>query len=157
MFFEEVLASILAHVGSLGWDASCWTDDNLSSKKIYPGYQFPSKSKKWVARLKTTDESMSLFVQRVQTTHERKPEHMRKKLDSNSLDAISERAAALWHMGNNIQLATPLIATTVHSNWLSAWAQGSDHIDMELQALLLDNLCQMVALALVFWSNGHLR
>jgi hypothetical protein len=138
VFVQDVLASILVHVGNVGWDASCWTDDNLSSKKLYPGFQFPSKSKKWVSRLKTTEESMALFVTRVQTAHERKPDYLRKKIDSSGMEVLAERAAVLWHLGNEIQLVTPLPFQTIVENWLTAWAQGSDHVDMELQSLLLD-------------------
>jgi hypothetical protein len=125
-------------VGDLGWESSCWSDDNLSSKKLYPGYQFPSKSKKWVSRLKTTPESMALFVQRVQTAHEKRPDYMRKKMDQSSMEAFAERAAALWHLAEEIKLHTPLPAASIDEHWLSAWAEGSDHVEMELQSLLLD-------------------
>ena len=43
----EIVDSILGHVNLLGWQDAVWSDDNLAGKKIYPRYQFPSKSKKW--------------------------------------------------------------------------------------------------------------
>ena len=135
---QDVLASILVHVGHLTWEGSCWSDDNLASKKIYPGYQFPSKGKKWVSRLKTNAESMALFVDRIQGIHEKNPSYLRKKLDAATMEALSERAATLWHLANEIQLTTPLTERIVREHWLLAWTNGSDHVDMELQSMLLD-------------------
>ena len=125
-------------MGRLGWEGSCWSDDNLSTKKIYPGYQFPSKGKKWVSRLRTTDESMALFVERVQGCHEKNPQYLRKKLEMVTMEGLAERAAALWHLAQEIQLVTPLPRELLVEHWLQAWADGSDHVDMELQSMLLD-------------------
>ena len=106
-FSQEILAQILAHVGNVGWDSSCWSDDNLSSKKLYPSFSFPSKSKKWAGRLKVTDESMGLFVQRVQTVHEQCQAWLKKKKDTSTMEAFAERAAALWRLGKEVCVNTP--------------------------------------------------
>ncbi len=39
---EVCLQKILDHVGNVGWSAAVWSDDNLSTKKFYPRFQFPS-------------------------------------------------------------------------------------------------------------------
>ena len=41
--FQEVLSSILAHVGELGWTNCVWGDENLATKKLYPNFQFTAK------------------------------------------------------------------------------------------------------------------
>ena len=64
---EAVKDNILEHVGNVSWDDSCWNEDTLSSKKIYPGFQFQAKSKQWLPRLKTSDASMGLMVSRMHT------------------------------------------------------------------------------------------
>ena len=48
---QEVLAGILKHVNTQGWEQCCWSDDNLSTKKLYPGFQFAGKQQ-WVPRLR---------------------------------------------------------------------------------------------------------
>ena len=97
---EEVQDKILEHVGNVSWDDSCWTEDTLASKKIYPGYQFQSKSKQWLSRLKTSEESMGLMVSRLQAVHEQTPSFMRaKKPDMKAVESMSERAAVVLALG----------------------------------------------------------
>ena len=57
----------------MGWDHCSWSEENLSSKKLYPGFQFQAKSKKWLPRLKVTPESHKLTVTRIQGTNEAAP------------------------------------------------------------------------------------
>lgn len=52
--FQEVLSSILAHVGELGWTNCVWGDENLATKKLYPNFQFTAKGTVWQNRLRTT-------------------------------------------------------------------------------------------------------
>ena len=56
----------------------------MSSKKIYPKYRFPARTKKWLSRVKTREASMRLLVQRVQATHEKAARLYLKKLDTNA-------------------------------------------------------------------------
>ena len=93
-------AKILDHVGNVSWENCCWTEDILSSKKIYPGYQYHSNTKTWVSRLRTSDESMDLMVSRMQTLHEKAPAFMRaKKPEVNIMEGMAERAVAVWSLG----------------------------------------------------------
>ena len=66
---QEILSLIVEHVSAMGWEACCWSDDALSSKKIYQKYQFPAGAKKWLSRVRTSEDSMRLLVQRAQATH----------------------------------------------------------------------------------------
>eukprot|EP00973_Karenia_brevis_P037255 5136229-Karenia_brevis.AAC.1 len=58
-----VLQSILGHVSKCGWDACAWTNESLAHKKIFTAYQFPSKSRAWLSRVKATADSILLFTQ----------------------------------------------------------------------------------------------
>ena len=51
-----VLIAILEHVETLTWEQACWSDDNLCNKKLFPNFQFPTKSKKWLPRIKTSED-----------------------------------------------------------------------------------------------------
>jgi len=119
---QETLQSILKHVGDLGWDQSAWSDDNLASRKVYPKCQFSTKSKKWLPRIKTCDESMALLIRRVQMTHQEMPLYMRRKLEVNQLEALAERAAAVWHLAKEVQLSVPLSDDVIKREWLDARA-----------------------------------
>ena len=90
----EIVDSILGHVNLLGWQDAVWSDDNIAGKKIYPRYQFPSKSKNWSPRVRTLEESMLIMKQRVNTVHERLPHYMRKKMELSKLEEMAEQAEA---------------------------------------------------------------
>ena len=106
---QDVLSLILEHVSVMGWDACCWSDDALSSKNIYPKYQFPATSKTWLPRVKSSEDSMRMLVQRVQATHETTARFFQKKLDTNALEALAERAAAVESMGKEVQQTVPFV------------------------------------------------
>ena len=86
---EETLNLILAHVNAYGWQNSCWSDDSLAVKKLYPGYQFACTKKSWLSRMKTTEESMDLCVRHLQSTFERKSGHLRQKADPQTVEDVS--------------------------------------------------------------------
>ena len=92
---SDTLTMILDYVQAEGWGSSCWGTETLANKKMYPNHQFSSKSKKWVPRIKTSDESMKLMVTLCQRMGSTQQVHMKKKLDVSMQDAMSERAAAL--------------------------------------------------------------
>ena len=62
-----MLTSIVEFVGKTGWEECCWSDDALAFKKIYTGHQFTSKSKKWIPRIKVSDDSMEMMIKRGHT------------------------------------------------------------------------------------------
>ena len=77
---QDVLSLILEHVSVMGWDACCWTADAVSSKNIYPKSPPIVKSKKWLPRVKSSEDSMRMLVQRVQATHQQAARFCQKKL-----------------------------------------------------------------------------
>ena len=78
---QDTLDLILDHVNTLGWDHCVYSEDNLASKRIYVGYQFPAKSKRWQQRLKVTELSMLTMTSRVQFLQETAADYCRRKLD----------------------------------------------------------------------------
>ena len=54
---EETLDLILAHVQECGWEKSVWSDENLSTKKLYPGFQFNAKGQQWTQRLRRIEQN----------------------------------------------------------------------------------------------------
>ena len=134
----EALKSILEHVSALSWADCVWCEDTLCNKKIYPKHQFPSKSKRWLVRNKTTEESFILMVQRAQNTWESSASVGRTKLTTTELESLAERAAACLSLAAELQLTVPIKDTVIEEQWVGAWRGGSDQVDVELQAVLLD-------------------
>ena len=100
---RDTLLKILSHVGRLGFENSCWTDDNLSFKKMYPLHQFPTKHKKWVSRIRTSEKSFDVMITRVHAVFEASPLYMRRKLDSATLEAMAERSACLLALAKDLK------------------------------------------------------
>ena len=135
---EETLNLILAHVNAYGWQNSCWSDDSLAVKKLYPGYQFACTKKSWLSRMKTTEESMDLCVRHLQSTFERKSEHLRQKADPQTVEDVSLRAAVCWHLGQELLSQVPIDPAKLEQVWYSNFAQGDGPVASELQGILMD-------------------
>ena len=121
---QEILSLIVEHVSAMGWEACCWSDDALSSKKIYPKYQFPARTKKWLSRVRTSEDSMRLLVQRAQATHVQAARLYMKKFDTKDLEALAERAAALENLGKEVQQTIPLSNEVLEKEWWGPWLQA---------------------------------
>ena len=79
-----------------------------------------------------------MLVQRGQATHEKASRLVPKKLDTNTLEGLAERAAAVEIMGKEVQQTVPLSNEVLEKEWWGPWAAGSEHIDMEVQVHLID-------------------
>jgi hypothetical protein len=136
---EDVMNQILMHVSRVGWECAIWSDDNLCSKKLYPGFQFSAKSKAWLPRLRVCEESMLLFVKRVQLKHEQQPAYLlRRKLELSATEALAERAAFIYNVGQELLSIVPVKAELLQQNFYEAWTSGCSQIDTEAQAALMD-------------------
>ena len=135
---KDTLMEIFHHVSELGWEGSCWSEESLSTKKMYPGYMFASKSKSWGTRLRTTDSSMALAVRRLQNQHKKSPLYSRRKVDLAKVDQYSERAALVENLAKELLQRIPVDQQLVDAEWRDAWATGSDIVDIEVQALLIE-------------------
>ena len=62
---KETLDILMKIVSLLGWDGSPFSEDALSSRKIYPGKHFRSACKAWTNRQEVTMESMNVMFQNI--------------------------------------------------------------------------------------------
>ncbi|CAE7298363.1 unnamed protein product [Symbiodinium sp. CCMP2592] len=133
-----VLDDILDHVQSLGWDTCVWSDDNLSTKKLYPKFQFPARSKAWQQRLRTSEDSMTLAVRRLQQSHVRLPEYQRKKPDCHSVEEISAMAACAVNLTIEIQKLAPIAQSKLEAEFLQPFGDGCPNVAQEIEVALLE-------------------
>lgn len=134
----DTLMLILRHCGDVGWDDSVWLEDALASKKLYARHQFPSKHKKWLPRLLVTHDSMRLCIEKCQQQHIAASKYMRRKMEVGRVEIMSERAAAIYHIGEEVTQNSPISKLLVKERWTDAWVAGADHIDIEIQGALVD-------------------
>lgn len=124
-----------------GWEHSVWNDDNLSSKKLFPKYQFPSRSRVWQARTKVTEESMYAAVQHLQKKHDLLRNSSTKKSlrpDVNAVEEVSLKAAVCFSLMNEFLSVSPVDKNKVASEWIHKWAEGDAKVDIELDTLLMN-------------------
>jgi len=106
---HDVIHAIFKHTEKMTAGAGVWTDDNIASKKLFPGFSFGAgRSKTWPLRLKVTPESMELMVMHAQHAHETTPAKMRKRPDLQHMVAVAEIAAALYALGQEAMTVVPV-------------------------------------------------
>ena len=136
---RNVVDSILSCVSSFGWAGCPYSDDSLSSRKIYPGFQFRcTTSRKWMTRLKTSAASMSLHIQKVGSVHGSTPWYMRGKMEKTTMESLAEQAAATYNIGLEIQKEVPIPDSVLKDTWMDRWANGCPRMDSEIQSALAD-------------------
>lgn len=79
---------------------------------------------------------MTLMVRRVQAVHSLST--IKKKITAAELEATAERAAVVYHLGMEFKNSTPVGEEIMKEKWFEAWADGSAHVDSEVQALILE-------------------
>ena len=130
---------ILNHVGTLGWENAAWTEENLASKRLFPGHVFPAKSRKWQQRLKVSDRSLRIMVRRIHWEQEHQAPGTRSlKMDDRACELLAEKAACLVSLADEFCSEHPISHETVQRKILDEWSTGCTRIDMELSAQLLE-------------------
>ena len=54
------------------------------------------------------------------------------------MEALSERAAAVWHLGQELLVHVPINPQALASKRTEARATGSEHVDVEVQVAVMD-------------------
>jgi hypothetical protein len=96
---------------------------------------------------------MILAVSRAQLQHSKKQTWDRCKLDISAVEELSQRAAFLLAAGNELATNTPVEMAIIQEQWICPWKEGSEQIDMELQAALLE---QAEASTVHKWSLANM-
>jgi hypothetical protein len=138
---NEVLDMILHHVGNQGWKDCAFSEDCLGTKKIYPGYQFPAKGKRWQSRLKTSVQSMTLHIERVIAENENSLPHMRKKTSKQEMEKGAERASAVYAIGQEVLQSIMNSTVEMVERFLyKPYKANAMGIEVEVNAAILEKL-----------------
>ena len=81
---------------------------------------------------------MLLAVRRQQCVHMAKPAFLRKKVDKEAIESVSMRAAFALSLQREFQATTPVPPERIQEEFINAWMLGSDQIDMEMGAALIE-------------------
>ena len=125
--------SILTHVGLLGWGSCVWTEENLASKRLFPGHAFSSIGN-------GRQESLRFMCNRVQKQAEMGMAQNASKKDVNWMEQEAEKAAAITSLAKEFCQEHAVATDLVEQRILVAWANGDERIDMELNAAILEKL-----------------
>ncbi len=133
----SVIEHLVNHVAKFTWDRCAFSDDALSSKRIYPHFQFRcTVSKAWQNRMKTSEASMQLMLDRVCYEHEHALPHMRRKVAKTTLEDLACQAAVVLAIERELQANSNVPPSQLEA-WAIQWAHGDVMVGVEVSAALL--------------------
>ncbi len=110
----------------------------MSCKLLYPRQTFSAKNKMWSLKLRTSDESMALTIKRAHANHASNIEFMRRKMDLPTVTSLSQKAVFVLSAAADVLKVAPVSPEKVQNEWVTAWQEGSEQVDMEVSAALLE-------------------
>lgn len=134
---ECAFSTLLRAVSDWGWDGCPYSEDALSSKKIFPGRHFRcASSKSWTDRQEVTKDSMKYMFEHVNNLHSKKPNFMQKKLPKLELESLAEAAAIMYNLGKEMCVLTPVTVEDMQTSWCAIWAGADPKVVAELTAVV---------------------
>ena len=93
---EQTVDLIVQSVSTWGWDNCPWSEDGLSTRKVYPGQHFKTVgSRKWTQRQVVTKESSNLMFRYIINKWLKTPQALRRKFTRQYLESRAELAAVV--------------------------------------------------------------
>ncbi|CAK9055719.1 unnamed protein product [Durusdinium trenchii] len=139
-FDREARKLLIDYTVNVGHENTPWTDDNLSSKKCLPGFQFKSNAGPvWQARGKVTDVKHQI------NSHRKIPANLRKKLDKKQMESLSEEAAFVVAVKAEVLQAMPVDPNALHTGWVELYENGDPGVVLEVQSAIMNRSCPNVS------------
>ena len=144
----ELLHKLQGCVSLFGWDACPFTDDSLSSKKLYPGSTFRTsripKGSPWFTRGQVTEASFKLFIDLICSQHSAAT--VRLKLPKSAVEDKAEVCACAVQMAEEMPRSTPNCETQVE-----------EFLVCKATLLLLNCVCMRSSVCSTgfFWNNSR--
>ena len=133
---REATDVVLACVGKLG-DASPWTDDAWSNKKIMPGHAPRLSSPTWSRRCAVTTESFLLMLKWQSKSQEKKLPQLRRKLDKVAMEEGAQLCAVLTSLQADLLASHPIQVDEWNKSIVEPFIEGSDmNLLLGLQSVL---------------------
>ena len=137
---ERIICIVMGVVSKFGWENSPFSDDSLSSRKIFPGTHWRiAQNKKWTDRMTVTSESAVLMFEHVVWLHEngvgdvaRRPKQTKSALEEHALTAAVCCAVA------KEAVAAGIAQQQVDKLFVEAWKTGNPRVSMELMSAIAD-------------------
>ncbi|CAE7210700.1 unnamed protein product [Symbiodinium necroappetens] len=131
----SVRENIVSMVNKLG---SPYSDENLSSKKLLPGWQFKgakvTKQSNWARYGMVTTESATYTLQYTNSVFEGMPKTLRQKPTKAILEQRSEFCALAVALREDLVKEIPNIEDYINKRWLKRLAAGDVALEVELCA-----------------------
>lgn len=118
------LALLSETVSEMGWGGCPFTEDGLSSKKLYPGWVYKHSKKNWENKCAVTEDSMLLMLRQV--ISEWRKDAYRRKPARKALEEASEMAALVDWVRKTVLSTTPLSPETVQTCLVDVFADNTN-------------------------------
>lgn len=133
---KETLDILMKIVSLLGWDGSPFSEDALSSRKIYPGKHFRSACKAWTNRQEVTMESMKVMFQNAINHHKKLPVLARRKVRRQDLEVRAEFSAIVCALAYEVTQKSPVPLERVQAEFVDKYAEADAKVEMEVQCVV---------------------
>ena len=121
-------------VSEYGWEDMPFTEDTLSSKRIWPGHTFRvDGSKVWTARQCVSAKSLHLMVERAVWEHK---QHGPGPRTEKEMAERAMQAAVVVALAQEARATTPVTEEEVEEHLLSRWRTGDFQVDVELRSVM---------------------
>ena len=135
----EALDILTKCVSEFGWEGCPFSEDALSSKKLYSGKNWNGKSKRWTALSEVSSQSITVMLQHVVNAHRKQLEVSRRKRSRQDLEIRAQAAAIVVNVGQEFVKSCPVGMDAVQEAWVQPFIDGSPRVEMELQCAIAEH------------------
>ena len=137
---QEVFTEIVVRaVSEMAWEKSPWSDDAFSNKRILPGATpvGRSSSAAWRARLKVTEESMSIMLKCQVDRHKKLSQTCSPgKLTKAKMEDNAEQAALVHSLVREVQAIVPITDDVLQEQFVRLYIENDPQVHLEISSVL---------------------
>ena len=131
---------LLQTTSAYGWENSPWTEEALSSKKLFPGQHFRTvASRVWTARQAVTQKSSELTFQKAARLFEQMPSGCRSRYNKGTMEQLSEVTAVFYNLCTEATTKSPITVEMLQDKGVyNKWRDSDPKLELEVNAAMVE-------------------
>ncbi len=135
---QRTMDLILECVSRHGWEQCPFSDDCLSTKKVFPGVHWRASTRAWTERQTVTAQSTFNMFSHIITCHRNAPSVLRKKLNKTQLEERAVTAAMITATAHELANLGAIPERLLEQEWLEPWIRGDQKVEMEMASAWME-------------------
>ena len=132
---DETQAMFMSLVSQYGWEQSPFSDANLASKKLAPGFRPRGLDRVWTGLLIVTNESVIVLAKHLGAMWALRHPASRKPLDPKAMEEYMSMASFVTNTCAAIIDSYPELAEQIQKQLVDDWIAGDSSLDIEIRSL----------------------